>query len=173
MSGHPRLHSVTILHTYVRFFSPSSKPSLASSCILKVQIRAPMSCLKIPSGLRRTLFKCLLTPTKPFRVAPAYLPSFIFRHPQSCTARRFPGSRLSSTRNALHSPNTGAPTGQATASPGGRSPSGTDSFDPAPAPPAPRRYRVDHPVLQSLTWTGTGSHSSLCQRPGVQASFVG
>lgn len=145
------------------------QPSLAASSTLK----GKSGLSKTPSGLRRTLCKCLITHVKPVRVAPAYLSSFISWHPPVLHAETF------SWQPPFFHPECSPFTKHRSANragdcqPQGRHASGAAFFYPVPAPPAPRRYSVYHPALQSLMWTGTGSRSFLCQRPGTQASFVG
>lgn len=139
------------------FFSSSNPAWLC--CILRVRIRACMSCLKILSGLRGTLFKCLTTHTKPFGVAPAYLPSFNSRHPHVLHGKTFSWQPpfFHPERSPFTKHRGRYPPGQ----PSSIRRRASSSSEVQSSSPRPAVLGVDRDRV----------YSSLCQRPGVQASF--
>lgn len=88
-----------MLPTAFRFFLPPTQPGC--QLYFKMQIRAHMSWLKIPSKLHRTLSNFPIMHTKTFRITLLTSPASFLDTQAPCTRRRFHDSHLSSTRNAL------------------------------------------------------------------------
>lgn len=109
--------------------------------------------------------------TKPFRVSPAYLSTFISRHPRALYTEafscHFSSTRMFSNRGSPSSKHLSVYTAQAPARlravtpPGQLPPTGPRASSSQEAP----HYR---PLLPSFPRPGAGPRSPICQRAGTQ-----